>query len=118
MTAYLKKIDAFIKKAKKKATIDESEVNDYFYWMAIDFEEGYPRKKDREPEDEDRIVGAEYLKKHDFYLGRYKIFEYYYYMGERVETDRVDRISWKVYYKKQDTRDLLNELTEMVKELK
>jgi len=109
LTAYLKKIDTLIKKVRKKATIDESEVDDYFYDMSYE----------SSAKTDDQVVAFEYLKKHDFSLMRRKIYQTYRRGGEEHRTNRVERETWKILYEKprQTTRDLINELTEMVKEL-
>jgi len=107
LKAYLKKIDTLIKKARKKATIDESEVDHYFYDMSYESSD----------KTDDQVVAFEYLKKHDFSLMPRKIYRDYNYRGERIQTNTVERVTWNIHYTRRNTRDMFNELTEMVKEL-
>jgi len=107
LKAYLKKIDALIKKAKKKATIDESEVDDYFYDMS----------SERVAKTDDQVVAIKYLEKHDFYIKRRNIYETYRWGGEVHTTNTIDRVTWNIHYSIRNTRDMFKELTEMVKEL-
>ena len=105
LNAYLKKIDAFIKKVKKKATIDESEVYDYFYDMS----------SERVAKTEDQVVAFEYLKKHDFSLRRRNEYQTYRWGGEVHRTSTIDRVTWNISHR--NIRDMMKELAEMVKEL-
>jgi hypothetical protein len=107
LKAYLKKIDALIKKAKKKATIDESEVDDYFYDMS----------SERVAKTDDQVVAIKYLEKHDFYIKRRNIYETYRWGGEVHTTNTIDRVTWNIHYSIRNTRDMFKELTEMVKEV-
>jgi len=107
LTAYLKKIDTLIKKVRKKATIDESEVDDYFYDMSYE----------SSAKTDDQVVAFEYLKKHDFNLMRRNIYQTYRWGGEEHRTNTVERVTWNIHYTRNHTRDMFKELAEMVKEL-
>ena len=107
LKAYLKKIDTLIKKVRKKATIDESEVDDYFYDMSYE----------SSAKTDDQVFAFEYLKKHDFSLTPRKIYQTYMRGGEEHRTNRVERVTWNISYTIRNTRDMFKELAEMVKEL-
>lgn len=120
-TAYHKKLDALIKKVKKYATIeeDQEEFDDEMRNLTY-----VPKKlesrmfaKDVEP---DSLVALEYLKKHKFRL----FFRYTHYdLGGNWRKDKMN--IWTLGYGGKEegntgadrTKSLINELTEMVKEL-
>lgn len=118
-TAYHKKLDALIKKVKKYATIEEDpEEFDDEMWNLTYVPEKLKSRMFASDVEPDRLVALEYLKKHKFRL----FFRYTHYdLGGNWRKDKMN--IWTLAYGEEGntgadiTKSLINELTEMVKEL-
>ena len=118
-TAYHKKLDALIKKVKKYATIEENQEEfDDEMWNLTRVPEKLKSRMFASDVEPDRLVALEYLKKHKFRL----FFRYTHYdLGGNWRRDEMN--IWTLAYGEEGnqgadkTKSLINELTEMVKEL-
>ena len=118
-TAYHKKLDALIKKVKKYATIEENQEEfDDEMWNLTRVPEKLKSRMFASDVEPDRLVALDYLKKHKFRL----FFRYTHYdLGGNWRRDKMN--IWTLGYGESSntgaeiTKSMINELTEMVKEL-
>lgn len=118
-TAYHKKLDALINKVKKYATIEENQEEfDDEMWNLARVPERLKSRLSASDVEPDSLVALEYLKKHKFRLFlRYTHYD----LGGNWRRDKMN--IWTLAYGvagntgAEITKSMINELTEMVKEL-